>query len=344
MKLSGVCIWGLWLALSTLARADAADTPLTRFEATRVQMGVPFKVLLYARNENAANAAFDAAFAEVERLNRILSDYDPDSELSRLSRAAPTTAPVPLSEPLWTVLFRGQQLARETSGAFDVTVGPYVRLWRRARRNKEMPSQERLDEARAAVGYQFLQLDEAHRTARLSLANMRLDLGGIAMGYAVDEVLKLLRARGMTRVLVDASGDIGAGDPPPGKQGWVVGVMPLSDEGTPGRYVSLANAAVTTSGDAFQHVVIGDKRYSHIVDPHTGLGLTDQVGVAIIAPDCMTADALDTAVAVLGPHAGLDLVAKTPGTSAFIVRPTDGEPEVFESPAFKNFVVPPPNR
>jgi thiamine biosynthesis lipoprotein len=342
MNRLGVYVCGLWLGLCAIAHAGSTDLPPARFESTQVQMGVPFKILLYAPDEIAANAAFDAAFAEVARLNRILSDYDPDSELSRLSRAAPTPAPVPLSDPLWIVLAHAQQLAGETDGAFDVTVGPYVRLWRRARRSKEMPSMDRLDQARAAVGYRYMQLDPARRTAQLTHANMRLDLGGIAMGYAVDEVLKLLRSRGMTRALVDASGDIGVGDPPPGKAGWIVGVIPLSDEGTPGRYVSLSNAAVTTSGDAFQHVDLGGKRYSHIVDPHTGLGLTDRVGVAIIADDCMTADALDTAVAVMGPRAGLDLVAKSPGVAALIVRPTDGEPEVFESPTFKKFVVPPP--
>jgi thiamine biosynthesis lipoprotein len=134
------------------------------------------------------------------------------------------------------------------------------------------------------------------------------------------------------------------GDPPPEKPSWTIGVMPLSSEGTPGRYISLVRAAVTTSGDAFQHVDIDGKRYSHIVDPHSGLGLTDRIGVAIIAADCMTADALDTAVAVLGPQAGLALVAKTAGAAAFIVRPTDGEPQIVESENFAAYVVPAPQK
>jgi len=336
-----VGLWGLHLALCGIALADD-EASLARFESTQPQMGVPFKIILYVPDETAAKGAFEAAFSRIAQLNRVLSDYDPESELSRLSHSSPSDKAIPLSDPLWTVLARSQSLAEQTEGAFDVTVGPYVRLWRRARRSKEIPSPERLAEARAAVGFQHLNLDDNQRTAQLLKPNMRLDLGGIAMGYAVDETLKLLRERGITRALVDASGDIGVGDPPPGKAGWRIGVMPLSAEGTPSREVLLANAAVTTAGDAFQHVDIAGKRYSHIVDPRTGLGMTDRVGVGVIAKDCITADSLDTAISVLGPKAGLELIESIPSAAAFIVRPTEGKPEVFESRRFRDFVVPTP--
>jgi thiamine biosynthesis lipoprotein len=338
--LPGVLLCGLCFAVCEVSPSQAADPESQRFESTEPQMGVPFKIILYAPDQATANRAFHAAFSRASELNRILSDYDPDSELSRLSRTAPAAKGAGVSEPLWFVLERSQQLAERSAGAFDVTVGPYVRLWRRARRSKEMPSPERLAEARAAVGFRYLKLDERNHTAQLLKPNMRLDLGGIAMGYAVDELLKLLRALGITRALVDASGDIGVSDPPPGKQGWTIGVVPLSADGTPSRRILLANAAVTTAGDAFQHVVIDGKRYSHIVDPHTGLGMTDRTGVTVIAPDCITADGLDTAVAALGPKAGLELIEQTPGAAAFIVRPTDGAPEIFESERFKAFVIP----
>lgn len=340
LTLCGLALAGIPLGLCSAARAVAAEPGLERFESTRPQMGVPFKILLYAPDSATANLAFEAAFSRVEALNRVLSDYDSDSELSRLSRSAPMAEGVPISEPLWTVLARSQTLAAQTGGAFDVTVGPYVRLWRRARRSGEMPSPDRLAEARSAVGYQFLKLDNRARTAQLLRPNMRLDLGGIAMGYAVDETLKLLRERGISRALVDASGDIAVGDPPPGKPGWTIDVMPLSTDGTPARRILLSNAAVTTAGDAFQHVVIDGRRYSHIVDPRTGLGVTDGVGVAVIARDCLTADSLDTAASVLGPKAALALIEATPGAAAFIVRPTAGEPEILESRGFKAYVVP----
>jgi thiamine biosynthesis lipoprotein len=338
--LVGASFWGLCLALCGTVSADPADADLRRFESTQPQMGVPFKIILYAPDNATANGAFQAAFSRIAELNRVLSDYDSDSELSRLSHTSPAKEGVSVSDPLWTVLARSQALAEQTGGAFDVTVGPYVRLWRRARRSKEMPTSERMAEARAAVGYQFLKLDEKKRTAQLTRANMRLDLGGIAMGYAVDETLKLLKRQKLTRVLIDASGDIGVGDPPPGKPGWTIGVVPLSSAGTPSRQILLANAAVTTAGDAFQHVVINGKRYSHIVDPHTGLGMTDSSAVTVIALDCITADALDTAVIALGPKAGLELIENTPGAAAFFVRATAGEPEVIASRRFDAYVVP----
>jgi thiamine biosynthesis lipoprotein len=322
-----------------MARADDPGAELVRFESTQTHMGVPFKIILYAPAERAAKGASDAAFAQIAAIDRILSDYNPESELSRLNRTAGSGQSVATSEHLYNVLARSQALARATDGAFDVTVGPYVRLWRRARRSKEMPPAERLAEARAAVGYQFLKLDDKYRTAQLLKPHMRLDLGGIGMGYAVDEALAVLRRRGFTRALVDASGDIGVGDPPPGKCGWTIGVVPLDAAGTPSMDILLANAAVTTSGDAFQHVVIGGRRYSHIVDPRTGLGLTDQSGVTVIAPDCTTADSLATAVSVLGPTAGLKLVEQTPGAAALIVRSTDARPETFQSKRFPNFLI-----
>ena len=146
-------------------------------------------------------------------------------------------------------------------------------------------------------------------------------------------------ASGITRALVDASGDIGVGDPPPGKDGWTIGAVPLSADGTPTRHIQLAGAAVTTSGDAFQHVVIDRRRYSHIVDPRTGLGLTDQSGVTVIAPDCMSADSLATAVSVLGPGKGLQLIEQTPGAAAFIVRNLDGKLETYESKRFAEYEI-----
>jgi thiamine biosynthesis lipoprotein len=338
--LLGATLWGLLLAVCPLARADATDARLARHESTQLQMGVPFKIILYAPDSATANRAFQAAFSRIAELNRVLSDYDSDSELSRLSRTAPAELGQHVSDPLWFVLERSQALAMRSDGAFDVTVGPYVRLWRRARRSGQMPSPQRLAEARAAVGYQYLKLDANRHTAQLLKTNMRLDLGGIAMGYAVDETIKLLRALGINRALVDASGDIGVGDAPPGKQGWTIAIVPLSSEGTPSRQILLANAAVSTAGDAEQHVVIDGKRYSHIVDPRTGLGMTDRLGVTVIAPDCITADSLDTAASVMGVKAGLKLIEETPGAAAFMVRPTDGEPEVFESRRFGAFVVP----
>jgi len=301
-------------------------------------MGVPFRIVLYAPDKPTADQAARAAFGRITQLNDILSDYDTDSELSRLSQTAGSGRAVQASPDLWFVLKRSQELAQRTDGAFDVTVGPVVSLWRKARREKRLPAPAKLAEALKAVGYRNLVLDPQCHAARLLVPYMRLDLGAIAKGYAVDAALKVLRARGVTRALVSGGGDMVAGDPPPGKRGWRIEVAPLDvTNAPPARFVLLANAGLATSGDLFQHLEIDGKRYSHIVDPHTGIGLTDHSLVTVIAPDGITADGLSTAISVLGPEAGARLVEKTRGAAVHMVRMPGDRIEMAESSRFKRF-------
>ena len=316
------------LLLGVFARA----AELQRFAFDKAEMGLSFRVTLYAEDEAAAKAAADAAFERVAVLNSILSDYDPDSEISRLSRTAGQGKVVPVSGDLWRVLERGQAMAARTDGAFDVTVGPLVNLWRRARRKNELPSAELIAEMRARVGYRNLRLDPSRRTAELLVPEMRLDVGSIGKAYAVDAALVVLKQRGFPRALVGGSGDMVAGDPPPGQPGWRIEVAPLdTPNAPPPQIVYLKNRSIATSGDVFQRVEIGGKRYSHIVDPHTGLGLTDHALVTALAPDCFTANSFSTAVSVLGPERGLRFVEGTPDVSTLIVRKPDERIEFVES-------------
>ncbi len=323
--------------MSAAAEAGRPANSLGKYEFTEIHMGVDFKLVFYAADADAANRAAAAAFARIEQLNGILSDYLPDSELSRLSNSARHQQPVAVSDDLWTVLRHAQQLAERTHGAFDVTVGPYTSLWRRAKRRKELPTAGRLAAARAAVGFEFLRLDEKTRTAKLLRPGMRLDLGGIAKGYAADEALRVLCQHGIRRGLVDGSGDIAIGEPPPGQSGWRIGIAPLERDAAPSRYLLLARQAIATSGDAWQHVEIDGVRYSHIIDPKTGLGLTTPSSVTVVARNCTTADSLASAVSVLGPSAGLTLIDKSCGCEAMIVLATrdDGAGETFYSSRFK---------
>jgi FAD:protein FMN transferase len=338
-------ILALAAALITLGR-DAVAAPgeaggPMRYSFSEPQMGAPWRITLYAADETAANRAAKAAYARVAELNRVLSDYDAESELSRLSATAGTGKAVPVTDDLWHVLQFSQQLSQASDGAFDVTVGPLTKLWRRSRRQKEMPRPESLAAAREASGFRHLRLDAERRTAELLKPRMRLDAGGIGMGYAVDEALKVLKQEGIKSAMIDASGDIGTLDAPPGERGWKIGIAPLSGEGPPSRYVWLANMALTNSGDAFQAVELEGKRYSHIVDPHTGLGLTNRSSVTVIARDCTTADSYATAVSVLGPEAAVKLIQATPEASAFIVRQEEsGKVATCESRGFDRFVIP----
>ncbi len=312
--------------------------PLARYEYQQPQMGMPFRIVLYAPDKTTADAASAAAFQRIQQLNDIMTDYDSESELERLSHTSGQGRDMPVSEDLWLVLERAQSLAERSGGAFDVTVGPCVQLWRRARRQLQLPNPAKLAEARQAVGYTHVRLDSRHHTVRLLVPNMRLDLGGIAKGYAVDEALKVLSRRGIRQALVAGSGDLAVSDPPPGQRGWRIEVAPLdTTNAPPARFVSLNHAAIATSGDLFQRLEIEGRRYSHIVDPRTGIGLTDHSMVNVIARDCMTADSLTKVVSVLGPVKGMKLIEATPGVAARIARKPSEKIEVTESSRFARF-------
>ena len=337
------------IAIGFSTRASSAVP--SEFSGQRVSfeenhMGAPGRLHCTLPTKRPQSVPRRPLFARIEQLNGVLSDYDPDSELSRLSDTAPSRSPVPVSDDLWRVLEFSQQLSEKTDGAFDITVGPLVHLWRRARRTKEMPGADLLAAALEATGYRGLQLDRALHTARLMKPKMRLDAGGIGMGYAVDEAMKVLKREGIRSALIDASGDIGVSDPPPDAAGWRIAIEPPAGEGTPSRNVLLKNQAITTSGDAFQAVEIAGKRYSHIVNPHAGLGLTQPMAVTVIAPDCITADSFTKPICVLGPSRGFQLIEATPGAAAFVEqgsRDANGKPVVkaFETSRFRSFVVTP---
>lgn len=301
-------------------------------------MGLPFRIVLYAPSQRAADDASSAAFARIKELNDILSDYDDASELSRLSRSSNSGTNVPVGKDLWFVLERSHEISTGSDGAFDITVGPLVQLWRRARRQRTLPEPERIKETLQAVGYKKLLLDSRRHTARLTVPGMRLDAGGIGKGYAIDEALKVLRARGVTRALVSGGGDMAAGEPPPGQRGWRIEVAPLdTTNAPPARFVRLRQMALATSGDLFQHVEIDGVRYSHIVDPRTGMALTDHSLVTIIAPDCTTADGYSKVVSVLGPEKGFDVIRAIHGVEAHVVRMPGNQMEMAETTGFARF-------
>ncbi len=312
-----------------------------RFEFREPHLGTIVTLTLYAPNETAANESSRAAFARIEELNQILSDYNPDSEVMKLCRTAGTGQAVPVSQDLFDVLARSVEISVATDGAFDVSISPVVKLWRSARRIRKLPSEKELADAKALVGYQNIILNEKQRTVELRKKGMLLDFGGIAKGYIAEQTRALLAARGLRRTLTAVAGDIAAGDAPPGQDGWRIGVAPLEKaDGEPSRYLRLVNNSISTSGDAFQFVEIAGVRYSHIVDPKTALGLTRRSSVTIVAPQGSSADGLATAVSVLGPERGLKLIEKMKGMAALIVVADEAGITVRESSEFAKFVIP----
>lgn len=300
----------LVLVTSRFSLSVTAQEALTRYEFSRVEMAVDFRIALYDSTSETANKAAQAAFDRIKQLNEVMSDYDSNSELMRLCAASGPGKPVVVSNDLFTVLEQSQHISTLSDGAFDVTVGPLTKLWRRARRQKELPPAADLAAARQLVGFKFIKLDAHKRTVELLQANMRLDLGGIAKGYASDQALAVLKQHHITSALVAAAGDIAVSNPPPGKTHWDVAVESLTRRNEPDLFLKLANQAVSTSGDAYQFVEINGQRYSHIVDPATGLGLGHRSSVTVIAPTGWQADSLATALSVLGPQPRLALLDK----------------------------------
>lgn len=296
-------------------------------------MGTMFRIVLYADDAGRAHDAIRAAFDRIADLDNKLSDYKPDSELNRACRDA-VGRDVRISQDLYVVLKASQSLAESTEGAFDVTIGPVVRAWRKARQTRKLPASDDLAEAMRLAGYRKLHLGD--RTLRVDLAGMQLDLGAIAKGYAADEALRLLGEHGLSRALVAASGDITIGDAPPDKSGWEIGVDSLNSSNQSfTRMLQLHNTAVSTSGDTEQYVEIGGVRYSHIVNPATGNGLTRRIGVTVIANKGIDSDSLATAASVVtelrGPVAGLALI-ESRGARGVIVTKSGGRWAELESP------------
>ncbi len=269
-------------------------------------MGMEVRVVLYASSEVLARAAATAAFAEIARLDGLLSDYRPDSVVRRIGRAAPD--PVEVSGDVLTVLAAARQLAGDTGGAFDPTVAPVVALWREARASGHLPDAERLAVARQLVNWRRLQIDRDASLVRLETAGMHLDVGGIAKGFILERAIAAARRHGVTRLMIEAGGDIVAADPPPGTPGWRVQMRCGAEE----RVVAVANEAVSTSGASAQFVEVDGVRYSHVVDPRTGMALTHHHTVHVRARDAMLADGWATALGVIGPD-GVDDLRLPPG-------------------------------
>lgn len=325
------------LVLAVLAGCQSIpqNGSLARFEFTEPHMGTLFSLTLYAPDQISAKSAADAAFQRVADLEHIMTDYDPRSEMRQLC-LRPAGQPARVSPELFHIIQVSQRVARETGGAYDITVGPYVHAWRAARKSKVLPSAEELARLRQSVGFEKLRLNARSRSVTLLAPNMQLDLGGIGKGYAADEALAVLHRRGITRALVAASGDIAIGDSPPGKAGWKIGIQTM--DGDPDELyhtVLLHNAGISTSGDTEQNVQINGVRYSHIIDPATGLGLTNRIQDTIIGPNATVTDGLDTPIGIMGVKRGLAMIDSRPELAAIIVTKDSEGRHVFASRQFQ---------
>ena len=316
----------------------AAPATSERFEGVEPHMGTLARITVFAPDEATAREAMRAGFDRIRALDATLSDYKADSELSRVTDVA-VGRPVPVSADLFAVLKASQALAEATNGAFDITQGPVIRLWREARQKGRVPDDAALQEASRRSGYTHMSLDEARRTVMFDEPGMSLDVGAIGKGYAASEAVAAIARVGVRVSLVAVSGDVAFADPPPGQAGWRIRIHrgDIGDETIPA-VLSLSNGAVSTSGNLEQHLDVDGRRYSHVIDPASATGLLEDITVTVVARHGMDADGLDTAIGVLGAVRGLALVESRPEVAALIVVRRDGKPTVHASRRLRELV------
>lgn len=272
----------------------------TRFSFTQPKMGSPFTIVLYENDSAKATTIAGQCFSLVDSFVSIFSDYIDTSELSKLSASAGSNKWMPVSPAMFEILILSEIAFKKTGGAFDITIGPVIQLWRQARKTRQFPLPEELKKARSFTNFKQVIIDTVNKKVKLLQKGMRLDLGGIAQGFIAQKVINFLTDQQVTIALVNASGDICTTGAPPGTTGWTIGVnVPESKEELLGQKLLVKNKTISTSGDAYQYLEHDGKRYSHIVDPRTGYGVTSLRNVTVIADDGTTADWLATACSIL---------------------------------------------
>ncbi|MBN2182810.1 MAG: FAD:protein FMN transferase [Sedimentisphaerales bacterium] len=305
-----------------MARSEKRQVELE--SSYRLVMGTFARVVVVAKDTKTAEKCVEAAFAEIYNVDNLMSDYKSDSEIGIVNKNAADHA-VEVGESTFGLLQKSVEFSKLTEGAFDITVGPLVDLFHAAQENKIAPDKEQIDKAKSRVGFEKLILDPNNRTVKFAVEGMRLDLGGIAKGYAIDKAIEAAHKTGAIGAMVDIGGDIRCfGKPAKGKNYWLVGLQnpDLTEEATGLDLVlrlKIKEGAITTSGDYQQFVIIDGKQYSHIIDRRTGTSSDSLSSVTIIADNATDADALATAVSVMGAEKGLALIEKLPETEAILI-------------------------
>jgi len=308
--------FGLLLAF---ASCSGPNSNYAWFEWTEEAMGTQFRIKAYHEHEAVVQGVVIGAMVRVQELDAMLSDYQEDSEVSQLARAAESASPedwFPLSEDLFNILQASRDYVEASDGAFDPTLGQLTQLWRRTKRQGELPGADRLQSAQEQSGWSNIELDERRKRIRFLKPGLRLDLGGIAKGYALDEALRYMRDNGVDSAMIDGGGDIAVWAPPPDRpEGWKIVIDgPRSDDLLD---LQLSYSAVATSGDRYQAVEIDGVRYSHVLDPRTGLGVTTPRSASVVAATGMEADAMASALCVLGDE-GVRKLGPRPGLTMFV--------------------------
>ena len=279
-------------------RPPAVDSPIgkvsapiavERSEYWHPAMGTRFKIVVLTPVGKSAEASVESAFARIDEIEKVASDWDRNSEVRVLCRSVPHIEPMKMSDDLRRILSLSQIIYERSSGRFDITLGGWTRLWRRCHKAGRIPSPEELAKASVGQGMHHLQLSD--QGIYCTASQLALDLGGIAKGFAVDEALKVMIDQGYPHSLVDGGGDIAFGPPAPSSKGWII-------ESPSGVFQFDQSGAVATSGDSARYIEVDGVRYSHILDPRTGFGLQSSRTITVYSRSCAEADAMATALSI----------------------------------------------
>lgn len=272
-----------------------------QFSFSEPKMGTIFNITIDGPDSLTARKAAYKAFARIDQINLALSDYSEQSETWQLNATSPANW-VAVSEDLGEVLKMSKAISEQTFGAFDPTIGALVQLWRRAKRKNELPGQRQIEEALAVNGFDAIVFDTTRLPFKIKYIKkgMKLDFGGIGKGYAVEEALKVLKAEGFAHSFVSAGSSIAAADAPASKPTWEF-LLEDKNSGGPGinELIKCTNCFIASSGDIYQYLEFGGRKYSHIIDPETGEALTNGAFVIVTAPSGAQADAYATAFCVM---------------------------------------------
>jgi FAD:protein FMN transferase len=308
----------------------------------REVMGTFARVVAVAPDTETAKKCIDAAFEQFRHIEALMSWRKDDSDIARVNRDA-YRMPVRVSNSTFEVLQKSIEFSRLSEGAFDITVGPLMDLWRHAQDANHAPTDAELRQVLSKVGFEKLILDANNMTVRFAVDGMKLDLGGIAKGYAVDKVVEAMQTSGALAAMVDSGGNIRCFGSPPAKDSWLIGLQDpnVTDEQMKaGRTIltlKFTDNAVATSGDYRRFVVVGGQRHSHIIDPATGQSSKGLASVTIICPSATDADALSTAVTVMGKEKGLALIERIPNVEAILITPAPDFKQI-QTPGAEKFI------
>ena len=282
-------------------------------------MGCNFDITITANSQKEANTKIDLAIEEIERIEHLISSWKPTSQTSKINRNA-GIKPVVVDHELFQLIKRSIALSEITDGAFDISFAATNKIWKFNGKEMEMPSKVEIAEFIKAIGYKDIILNNEESSVFLSKKGMKIGFGAIGKGYAADQAKHLLQQHGVLAGIINASGDMNSWGLQPSSIPWKVAIVNPLDVSKNFGLFELKNSAVVTSGNYEKYLTIEGKRYAHIIDPRTGMPTKGILSVTVFAPKAEMADALATAVFVLGDELGISLINQLPKVEAIIVK------------------------